>query len=156
MLNLANPYGTVIGKAVGGNTRKMGPRGPSGVRAHQGCGHTPTGPKWPHLRWVASVGPLGGSCKVLRHLKLIWYEFWPFLSTWLGPDFPSLLGLFLLGSCQVMLCLVLCVLLTHFLCYPDISFCNWWITKTHGTLLVMSPISKFGVHLDGFYINVGS
>jgi hypothetical protein len=23
------------------------------------------------------------------------------------------------------------------------------------TLLVMSPISKFGAHLDGFYINVG-
>ena len=33
MLNLAKPYGTNVGKAVGENTQKMGPRGASGGAA---------------------------------------------------------------------------------------------------------------------------
>ena len=129
-----------------GGTRRPTKDGPKTRQI--GWGHTS-----PHLWWVAILGPLDGSCRVSRHLELIWYGLWPFLFTWLGPDLPSLLGLLLLGSYHVMLCLVLCVLLTHFLWYHDMSSCNWWITKTRGTLLVMT---KFGVHLDGFYINVGS
>ena len=61
-----------------------------GPKARQiGCGRTSTGPKWPQLWCVAFIGPLDGSCKIWRHLETIWYGFWPFFSTWLGPDLPG-------------------------------------------------------------------
>ena len=50
---------------------------------------TPTGPEWPHLWWIAFLGPPDGSCRVLCHLELIWYGFWTFFSAWLGPDLPG-------------------------------------------------------------------
>ena len=56
MLNLANPYGTVIAKAVADNLQKMGPRGASGGLAHLGYDRTPTGPKWPIFGGLLSLG----------------------------------------------------------------------------------------------------
>jgi hypothetical protein len=88
-LSLDNTMGTEVGKVVFDNTWKWAREAPVVVQAHQGCGHTPTRPKWPHLQCDASFGPLSGSCKILHHLELIWYEFWPFFSIWLGPDLPS-------------------------------------------------------------------
>jgi hypothetical protein len=39
-----------------------------------------------------------------------------------------------------------------FLCMSPTKHVN---TKTLWNLLVIIPLTKFGVHLDGFYINVG-
>ena len=82
---------------------KDGPEGPQWW-----CGSTRPHPNWAqmaHLRWVAFLGPLDGSCRVCRHLELIWYGFWPFSP----PDWaliclvsgPSLLGL-MSGVCLAM------------------------------------------------------
>ena len=87
-----------------GGPPKMGPR-----HARQGCGRTPTGPEWPHLRPVVFIGPLDGLCKVSRHLELIWYGFWPFSP----PDWALIClvsGPSPLGSCLVFL--LLCSLCT--------------------------------------------
>ena len=71
MLNLANPYGTVIAKAVADNLQKMGPRGASGGTGAPGVRPNPNWAQMAHLWWVAFLGPLDGSCRVWRHLELI-------------------------------------------------------------------------------------
>ena len=55
-LNLANPYGTVIAKAVADNLPKWAQEALVVVRAHLGCDRTPTRPKWPIFGGLLSLG----------------------------------------------------------------------------------------------------
>jgi hypothetical protein len=112
VLNLASTYGTNMGKAVGGNTRKMGPRHANSGAAAPRCHF------WPNLRSAGLLDCIGHSCNVWLYLEHVCFGFWAFFSMWQGLDLPGKWAFSPRGSCPVMLRLVYCVFGHIFLVIP--------------------------------------